>query len=104
LNLIEENQTNENEMDIEEDAGRGESENVQTENNKVEENGKQIMKKNLQKSLVQGNFWRGHNKNSLCWAFYCVNDGKKVEVASHQVMRCILCYDSVVNIPNVRMT
>jgi len=43
--LIEENQTNENEMDIEEDAGRGESENVQIENNKVEENGKQIMKK-----------------------------------------------------------
>jgi hypothetical protein len=31
-----------------------------------------------------------------------VNDGKEVEVASHQVMRYILCYDSVVNIHNVR--
>jgi hypothetical protein len=31
-----------------------------------------------------------------------VNDGKEVEVASHQVMRCILCYDNVVNIPNPR--
>jgi hypothetical protein len=50
--LIEENQTNENEMDIEEDVERGESENLQIENNKVEENGKQIMKKNLQKLLV----------------------------------------------------
>jgi hypothetical protein len=32
-------------MDIEEDVERGESENVQTENSKVEENGKWIMKK-----------------------------------------------------------
>jgi hypothetical protein len=40
LILIEENQTNANEMDIEEDVERGESENVQTENSKVEKNGK----------------------------------------------------------------
>jgi hypothetical protein len=46
--------------------------------------------------------WRGYNGNSLCWAFYCVNDGKEVKATSHQVMRCILCYDSVVNILNVR--
>jgi hypothetical protein len=32
-----------------------------------------------------------------------VNDGKEVEVASHEVMRCILCYDSAINIPNVRI-
>jgi hypothetical protein len=32
-----------------------------------------------------------------------VNDGKEVEVASHQVMRCILYYDNVVNIPYPRM-
>jgi hypothetical protein len=51
--LIEENQTNENEMDIEEDVEKGESGNVQIENNKVEENVKQIMKNNLQKLLVQ---------------------------------------------------
>jgi hypothetical protein len=38
------------------------------------------MKKNLQKLYVQIFFWRGHNKNSLCWAFYCVNDGKEAEV------------------------
>jgi hypothetical protein len=45
LILIEENCTNENEMDIEENVERGESENVQTENSKVKGNGKQIMKK-----------------------------------------------------------
>ncbi len=31
-----------------------------------------------------------------------MNDGKKVEIRSHQVMRCIVCYDNVVNIPNSR--
>jgi hypothetical protein len=91
-------------MDIENDVKRGESENVQTKNNKVEENGKQTMKKKLQKLLVQRNFWRRHNKNSLCWAFYCVNDWKEVEIASHQVMRCILCYDNVIYFPNIRTT
>jgi hypothetical protein len=60
------------------------------------------MKKNLQKLHVQRNFWKGHNRNSLCWAFYCVNDGKEVEATSHQVMKCILCYENVVNIPNAR--
>jgi hypothetical protein len=38
LILIEENQTNENEMYIEEDVERGESENVQTKNSRVERN------------------------------------------------------------------
>jgi hypothetical protein len=46
---------------------------------------------------------RRHNINSLCWAFYFVNDGKKIEVASHQVIRCILCYDNVINIPNPKI-
>ncbi len=36
--MIEENQTNENEMDIEKNVERGESENVQTKNSKIEKN------------------------------------------------------------------
>jgi hypothetical protein len=28
--------------------------------------------------------------------------GKKFEVTFHQVMKCILCYDDAVNIPNAR--
>jgi hypothetical protein len=62
---------------------RVESENMQIENSKVEENGEQIMKKNLQRLHVQRKIWRGHNRNSLCWAFYCVNDGKEDETTSH---------------------
>jgi len=89
-------------MYIQEDVERGKNENVQTENNIIEKNGEQIMKKILQKLHVQRKFWK-HNKNSLCWAFYYVNDGKEVEVASPQVMRCILCYDSAIHIPIARI-
>jgi hypothetical protein len=31
-----------------------------------------------------------------------VNDRKEVELASHQVMKCILCYDNAVTIHNPR--
>jgi len=31
-----------------------------------------------------------------------VNDGKEVKATSHQVKRCILCYDSALNIHNAR--
>jgi predicted phage tail protein len=97
LILIEKNQTNENEMYTEKHVERIESENVQTKNDRVEEN-----EEKLQKLHVQRKNWRGHNMDSLCWAIYCVNDGKKVEITSHQVMRCILCYHNVVNIFNSR--
>ncbi len=53
LILIEENQTNENEMDIEEVVERGENENVQTKNSKVEKKCKQIMNFFLQKKILE---------------------------------------------------
>jgi hypothetical protein len=90
LILIEENQTNENGMYIEKDVERKESENVQTKKIELKEIGEQIMNFFLQKLHAQRNFCRRHNRNSLCWAFYHVNDGKEIEVASHQIMRCIL--------------
>jgi hypothetical protein len=60
------------------------------------------MKKNLQKLHVQRKNWRGHNLKKIFWAFYCVNDGKEVEATSHKIMKCISCYDNIVNIPNPR--
>ncbi len=32
-----------------------------------------------------------NNKNALCWAFYCVNDNKKINVTSPKTICCILC-------------
>jgi hypothetical protein len=49
------------------------------------------LKKNLQTLHVQRKNWRRLNINSLYWAFYRVNEGEEIEVASHQVIRCILC-------------
>jgi hypothetical protein len=31
-------------------------------------------------------------RNSLCWAFYCVNDGSKVDVNILQLICCMVCY------------
>jgi hypothetical protein len=53
-------------MYIEEHVERVESENMQIENSRVEENGEQIMKKILQRLHVQRKIWKGHNKNYLC--------------------------------------
>jgi len=56
--------------------------------------------------MIKENFGEGiiNKYIYICWAFYCMNDGKKVEATSHQVMRyMILCYDNVVNIPNARI-
>jgi len=39
-------------------------------------------------------FQRGNNKNSLCWAFYCVNDNIEVNVTTFQTMHCIFCHNN----------
>jgi hypothetical protein len=36
------------------------------------------MKEILRKLHAQRLFWKPHNRNVLCWAFYCVNDNKKL--------------------------
>jgi hypothetical protein len=36
------------------------------------------MEKNFQTLHNQRKKWRGHNKNAICWVFYCVNDDKKM--------------------------
>ncbi len=61
------------------------------------------LKKNLQTLHVQRKNWRRLNINSLYWAFYRVNEGEEIEVASHQVIRCILCQDNAINIHNQRI-
>jgi hypothetical protein len=41
---------------------------------------------NLKKLHAQRTFWRGNNRNALCWAFYCVNDNKEINVTTPQTM------------------
>ncbi len=48
----------------------------------------------IKKLRAQRTFWRENNKNALCWAFYCVNDNKEVNVITPQTMRCIFCHNN----------
>jgi hypothetical protein len=50
--------------------------------------------KNLKNLHAQKTFWRRNSKNALCWAFYCGNDNKEVNVIAPQTMCCILCHNS----------
>jgi hypothetical protein len=38
--------------------------------------------------------------HALCWISYCDNNGRNVERGSLQMMKCILCYNSVMNALN----
>jgi hypothetical protein len=46
------------------------------------------MEINIQTLHIQKKKWRGHNMNVICWASYCVNHDKEVDLANIQVMRC----------------
>jgi len=48
----------------------------------------------LKKLHTKRTFWKGNNRNALCWAFYCVNDNKEVNVTTFQTMHCILCHNN----------
>jgi hypothetical protein len=55
----------------------------------------QKMNENKFKKLhAQRAFWRGNNINALCWAFYCVNDNKEINVTTLQTMCCIFCHNN----------
>jgi hypothetical protein len=59
--------------------------------------------KNLMKLHAQRAFWRRNSRNALCWAFYCVNDNKEVNVIIPQTMRCILCHNNPILNVNPKM-
>jgi hypothetical protein len=44
----------------------------------------------------QVKFWKPWSCNALTWAFFCVNDGKPVDLINAQVMKCIICYNEIV--------
>jgi hypothetical protein len=49
---------------------------------------------NLKKLQVQTIFWSRNSRNALCWAFYCVNDNKKINVIALQTMHYIFCHNN----------
>ncbi len=67
---------------------------VQRKGNINPKNNEEKMKENLRKLHAERLFWKPNSKNVLCWAFYFVNDNKKVDLIAPQVMHCIICYNS----------
>jgi len=68
---------------------------IQTEGNM----NSKMNEKYLKKLYAQRIFWRINNRNSLCWAFYCVNDNKEVNSTTLQTRWCILCHnDPILNV------
>jgi hypothetical protein len=73
--------------------GIEENPSLQIESNKIlGVNGKnlQITKEKTKQILEQLHFqrkkWQSHNKNVLCWSFYCVNYNAKVSLEALQIM------------------
>jgi predicted acetyltransferase len=46
----------------------------------------------LEQLQFQRKKWCLHNKNVLCWYFYCVNDNSKVNLDVLQMIHCLLCH------------
>ncbi len=61
--------------------------------------------KNLKKLHAQKTFWNRNSRNTLCWAFYYVNDNKEVNATTPQTMWCIFCHNNpILNInPNPQL-
>jgi hypothetical protein len=51
---------------------------------------------NLKKLHAKKVFWRRNSRNALCWAFYCANDNKEVNVTTFQTMHCIICHNNLI--------
>ncbi len=56
----------------------------------------------MQQLQTQRKKWRPHNKNALCWSFYCVNDNLKANFDIHQMMCCLLCHSQPIVYMNSR--
>ncbi len=47
------------------------------------------------KLQVQRLFWKPKGRNAICWAFNVINDNKPTNGKIPQVMRCHLCYKTL---------
>jgi hypothetical protein len=70
---------------------------VQIKRNKNPKTNEKKMKDNSRKLHAQILFWEANNENALCWAFYCINDNKKIDLIGFQIIRFILCHNSSEN-------
>jgi len=46
--------------------------------------------------------WKLEGRNALCWSLFCINDSKPLNLEHPQVMKCLLCYNALMNVSNPR--
>ncbi len=66
------------------------------------QNEQKTIQNNIKKLHVQRKFWKRHEKTSLCWAYYCVNDNTYVDLKNPWIMHYILCHNNPINAMNPR--
>ncbi len=69
----------------------------------IELNERNEMEKNLQTLHVQRKIGKGYNRNAICWAFYFINENKKVDPENLQVKKCLFCYNNLLCITNLNI-
>jgi hypothetical protein len=81
-------------LEPQENINLQENENLQIERSRNPKMNEEKMEENFYKLHAQRSFWKGNSKNVLCWAFYCVNNNKEVNVTTPQTMHCIFYHSN----------
>ncbi len=81
-------------LEPQENVNLQENESLQIEKNRNLGINEKKMKKNFKQFHAQRSFWKRNSRNALCWAFYCVNANKEVNVTTFQTVHCILCHNN----------
>ncbi len=50
----------------------------------------------MRKLHAQRLFWKPDSKNASSWAIFCVNDNKKVDFTTLEIMHYIFCYNNLI--------
>jgi hypothetical protein len=70
--------------------------NVQIERSMNPKTNEEKMKENLKMLRAQRLFWKPNSRNVLCWAFYCVDDNKEVDLITLEIMHFIFCHNNLI--------
>ncbi len=57
-----------------------------------------IWEQSLRNCIIKKAKWRPCGRNSLTWAFFYVNDQLEVDVSIPQLMHCMLCCETPINL------
>ncbi len=66
------------------------------------QNEQDIKYNNIKNLHVQRKYWKPNGRTLLCWAFYCVNDNRNVDLENTQIMCFVFFHKNVIIAINLR--